>query len=71
MMNVSTNNPIQLLNQIKNNPMSFVMQRGLNIPQDIANDPNKIIQYLMNTGQVSQEKYNAAIHQAQTMGYKP
>ena len=65
------NNPFQMINQIKQNPIGFIMQRGLNVPQNIANDPNKIIQHLMNTGQISQEQYNQVIKQAQKMGYKP
>jgi hypothetical protein len=67
------NNPMQMLqmiNELKQNPVSFIMKRGLNIPQDITNDPNKIIQHLMNTGQISQEQYNNVIKQAQTMGFK-
>lgn len=63
-------NPLQMLNQIKQNPMSFILQQGLNIPQDIVNNPNKIIQHLMNTGQVSQEQYDNALKMAQQIGYK-
>lgn len=65
------NNPMQMLSQLQQNPLGFLAQRKLNIPQNIANDPNKIIQYLMNTGQTSQNAYNNAIKQAQSMGYKP
>lgn len=52
------------LQNLKSNPMAFLMQRKYNIPQDISNDPNKILQYLLSTGQVSQEQYNAAYQQA-------
>ena len=52
------------LQNLKSNPMAFLMQRKFNIPQDISNDPNKILQYLLSTGQVSQEQYNAAYQQA-------
>lgn len=48
------------LQSIKQNPMQFLMQRKFNIPQNISNDPNAIIQHLMNTGQVSQQQYNRA-----------
>jgi hypothetical protein len=34
------------------------------------NDPNAIIQHLVQTGQVSQEKVNAAFQQAQRLGLK-
>lgn len=48
------------LQAIKQTPMQFLMQKKFNVPQDIANDPNAIIQHLMNTGQVSQQQYNRA-----------
>lgn len=49
-------NPMQLLMQLKSNPMSVLSQR-FNIPQGM-NDPNQIIQHLLNTGQVSQDQVN-------------
>lgn len=58
----------QLLQQIKANPMA-VLSRRFNLPQNM-NDPNAIIQHLVQTGQVSQEKVNAAFQQAQRMGLK-
>lgn len=53
------NNMMQLLQMIQQNPVQFLRSRGLNIPQDL-NNPNAIIQYLMNTGQVSQQQYQNA-----------
>lgn len=64
------NNIFNAVNQIKSNPMQFLMQNKLNVPQDIANDPNKIIQHLMNNGSISQEQYNQAINMAKQLGYK-
>lgn len=55
------NNPmnfLQMLSQIKANPFAMLSQR-FNIPQNL-NNPNDIIQHLMNTGQISQQQYNAA-----------
>lgn len=49
-----------VLSQMKHNPMQFLTQKGFNIPQNM-NDPNAIIQYLMNTGQVSQTQYDQAM----------
>lgn len=53
-------NPLQMIQQIKANPMAFLMQRNLNIPANIASDPNAIIQHLLSTGQVTQEQLNQA-----------
>lgn len=58
----------QMLGQIKANPMQFLLQRKMNVPQNMMNDPNAIIQHLLQTGQVSQEAYNRAYGMAQQYG---
>jgi len=40
------------------NPMQFMMQRRLNIPQNMMSNPNAAIQQLMNSGQMTQAQYN-------------
>ena len=52
-------NPMQMLSQLRQNPMQFLQRAGMRIPQNL-NDPNQIIQYLMNSGQVSQQRYEQA-----------
>ncbi len=54
----SMKNFIGKLQQFRGNPMQFMMQNNLNIPQQYANDPNKAIQYLMDSGKMTQEQYN-------------
>ena len=49
----------QMYNQLKSNPVGMLSQR-FNIPQNL-NDPNEIIQHLLNTGQVSQSQVNQAM----------
>ena len=53
------NNFLSMLTQFKQNPMSM-LSRKFNIPQNI-NNPNDIIQHLLNTNQVSQEQINAVM----------
>lgn len=66
LFNSMQNNPfLSTLKALQNNPIQFLMQRKLNIPQNISNDPNAIIQHLMNTGQVSQDAYNRATQMAE------
>lgn len=48
-----------MANQFKQNPMAMLSKR-FNIP-DNMNDPNQIIQHLLNTGQVSQQQVNNAM----------
>ena len=50
------NNFMGLYNQFMQNPMAMLSKR-FNIPADI-NNPNDIIQHLLNTGQVSQAQVN-------------
>ena len=52
-------NIIEMVNQIKTNPVSVLSQR-FSVPQDLT-DPNQIIQHLINTGQVSQAQVNRAM----------
>lgn len=58
------NNLMYQLQALRQNPMQFLMQKRFNVPQNIANDPNAIIQHLMNTGQISQAQYNQAAQMA-------
>lgn len=58
------NTLIPTLQALMNNPMQFLVQRRLNVPQNILNNPNAIIQYLLNTGQITQEQYNRAAQAA-------
>ena len=52
------NNIIQMYNQLRKNPMSILTKR-FNIPDSVnMNDPNAIIQHLINTNQVSQTQVN-------------
>ena len=55
-------NPMVLMNmynQMRSNPMAVLSQR-FNIPANMQ-DPNEIIQHLLNTGQVSQAQVNQAM----------
>lgn len=52
-----------LCSQLKQNPIQFLVSRRLNVPMNIANDPQAILNYLMQSGQVSQSQVNAAYQQ--------
>lgn len=52
-------NIMEMANQFRQNPMAMLQQR-YNIPANM-NNPNDIIQYLLNTGQVSQAQVNNAM----------
>lgn len=52
------NNIFQMYQQLRQNPMQMLARR-FNIPSNVnMNDPNSIIQHLINSGQVSQQQVN-------------
>jgi len=58
------NNLLAQLNQLRSNPVQFLMQRRYNIPSNLNNNPQGIVQHLLNTGQMSQDTYNRLQNQA-------
>ena len=60
------NQMMGMLQQLKSNPLQFLMQRRMNLPQGMsANDPQAIINHLVQTGQVSQQQINNAYQMLQ------
>lgn len=55
----------------RGNPMQMLMQSKLNIPQNIQNNPGAILQYMMDSGQLSQNQYNQASKAAQQIQNNP
>ena len=45
--------------QFMGNPMGFMMQNKLNIPQQYMNNPDNAIEYLLNSGKLDQQTYNS------------
>jgi len=59
-------NLIQMFQEFMSNPVQFAAKCNCNIPTNVnLNDPNAIMQYLMNSGQMSQQAYNNAYQKAQ------
>lgn len=58
------NNINQIMNmyqQLRSNPMQLLARR-FNLPQGMnMNNPNDIIQHLLNTGQISQQQLNSVV----------
>ena len=50
---------MQAYSQFRNNPMAFLSRR-FNLPQNM-NDPQAIVQHLLNSGQVTQSQVNQAM----------
>lgn len=52
------------------NPMAFLMKRQINIPSEYSWNPRGAVQYLMNTGQMSQDTFEQVRILASQMGVK-
>lgn len=65
-MGTSANNA-----QVQQNPreqaMNLLKQRGINVPDNIANNPQAIIQHLMQSGQVQPNRLQMAQQMMQRM----
>lgn len=53
------NNILSMISQFRQNPMQMLMQK-YKIPQNM-NNPQEIIQHLLNSGQVTQDQVNKAM----------
>lgn len=65
MMN-NIGNIMGMVQQFKANPMQFLLQKKLNVPQNVAMDnPQAIMDYLLQSGQINQQQINQAYQIAQ------
>lgn len=59
-------NPMQMMQSLRADPASFLQRAGLNVPAGVTN-PQQIVQHLMQSGQVSQQKLQQAMQMMQGM----
>jgi hypothetical protein len=60
---------LNLYTQFRQNPTQFLSQ--INVPNEYMNDPQGAIQYLMNSGKITQEQYNFANNQLKELQNNP
>lgn len=53
-------NIFEAVQQLQADPIGMLSKR-FNIPADLPKNPNEILQYLLNSGQVSQQQINNAM----------
>ena len=63
-MGGGNSNIMGMLSQIKSDPVGFLMRYRFNVPQNIKT-PDGIINYLLSSGQISQQQINSAYQMAQ------
>lgn len=61
-------NPMQMVQQLKSNPAQMLNQAHLNVPQNMMNNPQQIVNHLVQSGQIPQQRLQAAMQMAQRMG---
>lgn len=59
-------NPMQMIQQLQSNPVGFLKNAGYNIPDNL-NDPQSIINHLLQSGQVNNQKLQMAQKMAQQL----
>lgn len=51
--------------QFMSNPIGFMLDSNLNIPQNIQNNPEAITNYLRSSGKMTDDQYNQSLQMAQ------
>ena len=56
---------VRLIPQFMRDPIGAMMSCGLNIPRNVQGNPEGMVNYLMNSGQMTQEQHDVAEQCAQ------
>lgn len=69
--NAQSNNDFQSqFNIFRQNPIQFLMQRNINIPAEMYNDPHSAVEYLVKNGRMNPQAMNKVMGTLQKMGFK-
>lgn len=69
--NAQSNNDFQSqFNIFRQNPIQFLMQRNINIPAEMYNDPHSAVEYLVQNGRMNPQAMNKVMGTLQRMGFK-
>ena len=49
---------MQKFNQFRQNPIGAIMGMGFNVPPHLQNNPEGTVNYLRNSGQMSEQQFN-------------
>jgi len=67
------NGPNSLMGQFQSfmqNPIGYLIEKKINIPQQYMNDPHQAVNYLISSGQMDQQTLNSLRTKAGQMGFK-
>ena len=63
-------NQLQQLQQLQKDPLGMAKQAGYQIPENLANNPQAMVQHLIQTGQVSNPMLQKIMPLMQRLGIK-
>ena len=67
------NGPNSIMGQFQSfmsNPIGYLIEKKINIPQQYMNDPQQAVNYLISSGQMDQQTLNNLRARAGQMGFK-
>jgi len=62
--------PQMNMQQLQNDPVGMAKQAGYNIPQNLAGNPQAMVQHLIQSGQVGGQKLQQVMQMIRNMGGK-
>ena len=62
--------PQMNMQQLQQDPVGMAKQAGYDIPQNLAGNPQAMVQHLIQSGQVGGQKLQQAMHMIRDMGGK-
>ena len=60
----------EALRKLQSNPAEFFRQAGVNVPEEIMNDPRAMVMHIINSGKVSNPMLNMIMPMIRRMGGK-
>ena len=67
-MNMNMPNMQEALRRLQSDPRSFLQQAGMNVPEELMNNPQAIVKHLINTNQVGGQMLQRIMPMIQNMG---
>lgn len=58
----------EALRMLQSDPRSFLKQAGMNVPEELMNNPQAIVKHLINTNQVGGQMLQRIMPMIQSMG---
>ena len=57
------------MQDVQNDPVGIAQKVGYNIPQNIAGNPQAMVQHLLQSGQIGPQQFQQAMQRVRNMGW--